>query len=217
MKGWFGQPHRHSLAARGVRTRGIENPVADPVYYQPGIYEDNPLKERRRREFVGSGLERLSTRQVLDEVNRFISEFDGSREWEEGRLEDYYDMLDRMFDLDTSYEDFKEIYSEGGHFFEVKAVYLFGSRVSGFWTDESDIDVYLQIKPIWCLDAEYVDRIAEKLREAIVNYLYDEDRFPTVVDNEGHFITVDVIQVSTKTPEEYYWGYPMLKIWEAGD
>ena len=213
---WPHEPHRHALARRGIRTRAIENPYADPKHYDPKLYEKSWLKDKAKRPFMGSGLEDVNKWDVLNAVNVFLYEFDGSKEWEEGRLEDYYFMFkDRFNDFDMSFEDFEKIYEEDGRLFNVKTIYIFGSRVTGYWNPYSDIDIYMELGPTPGIEDEYIDYMADKFRDTVDNYLHDEDRWP-VLKIDGKPIRIDIPIVSTSPPDEDHLG-PALVIWGVGD
>ncbi|GAH45326.1 unnamed protein product, partial [marine sediment metagenome] len=40
-------------------------------------------------------------------------------------------------DFDISFEDFEKLYENEKRLFDVKAIYIFGSRVTGYWTPQS--------------------------------------------------------------------------------
>jgi predicted nucleotidyltransferase len=213
LRGWHREPARHSLAARGIRTRAIPNPVASEKSYDPRIYEWRPSKGHR--EFRGSGLDKIHIDDVISSVHDYWSEFDGSREWSEYRLEDYYD-LPGIKNL-MSYDDLEALYREGGHLFEIEAVYLFGSRVTGFWNDLSDLDVYIKIKSIRGMDPGNLDLVAERMRDTIDEYLHDQGRWPYITDDDGKRIRLEIPIISTLEPEDNNPDgtiVPLL-IWEA--
>ena len=218
--GWPNEPHRHALASRGIRTRAIENPFATPGRYDPKIYEENLMKGKTKRPFRGSGLENIDVWNVLGAVDGFLYEFDGTREWEEGRLDDYYYMFkDRFNDFDMSYDEFYELYEDDKKLFNVKAIYIFGSRVTGYWTQYSDIDIYIEIGQTPGIENDYIEYMAEKTSDTIDNYLADEGSIPMVRDDKGTPLKVDIPIISTQSPWDNFDddNYPALLIWEEGD
>ena len=218
MRGWHNEPMRHSLARRGIRTRAIPNPLADPDHYDPDLYEKNWLKDKAKRPYRGSGLENINEWDVLHPVEEFIYEFDGSKEWEEGRLDDYYYMFkDRFNDFDMSYDDFEELYESGKKLFNVKAIYIFGSRVTGYWIPYSDIDIYIELERTPGIENEYIEYMADKMSDTIDNYLAEEGRVPMVRDDKGTPLKVDIPIISTQSPWDNFDddNYPALLIWEA--
>lgn len=216
VRGWRDEPYRHALARRGIRTRAIKNPLASPDHYDPKLYEKNWSKDKAKRLFRGSGLENTDVWNVLGAVDGFLYEFDGSKEWEEGRLDDYYYMFkDRFNDFDMSYDEFYELYESDKKLFNVKAIYIFGSRVTGYWTPDSDIDVYIELSSTPGITDEDLDYMADKFNDTVENYLHDENRWPMLYI-DGKEIKVDIPVVTVSPPDEDHYG-PMLKIWEVGD
>ena len=210
--GWPDEPHRHALARRGIRTRAIPNPIASPDRYDPKLYDRLDVK----RTFKGSGLEDINSWDVLGGVDEFLYEFDGSKEMDEGRLIDYYYMFKERFrDFDMSFKDFEKIYEEDGKLFDVKAIYIFGSRVTGYWTPDSDVDVYIELKSTPGIADDYLDYMAGKFSDAVENYIHDESEWPMLYI-DGKEIKVDIPVVTVSQPDESHYG-PMLKIWEEGD
>lgn len=217
MKGWHDEPHRHAMAARGIRTRAIPNPLADPEHYDPKLYEKSWLKDKTKRPFRGSGLENVSKWDVLNAINEFLYEFDGTKEWEEGRLHDYYYMFkDRFNDFDMSFEDFEELYENEKRLFNVKAIYIFGSRVTGYWTPQSDIDIYIELGPTPGIEDDYIEYMAGKMSDTIDNYLAEEGRIPMVRDDEGNLLKVDIPIVAIEPPGDRF-ASQIISIWEVGD
>ena len=210
--GWPNEPHRHALARRGIRTRAIENPYAGPDRYDPKLYDKLEIK----RKFRGSGLENINSWDVLGGVDEFLYEFDGSKEMDQGRLIDYYYMFEERFrDFDMSFEEFEKLYEEDRKLFDVKAIYIFGSRVTGYWTPDSDVDVYIELSSTPGITDEYLDYMADNFNDTVENYLHDENRWPMLYI-DGKEIKVDIPVVTVSPPDEDHYG-PMLKIWEEGD
>ena len=209
---WPNEPHRHALARRGIRTRAIPNPIANPDSYDPKLYDRLEIK----RTFKGSGLENVDKWDVINGVEAFLYEFDGAKEMEQGRLIDYYYMFkDRFRDFDMSFEDFEKIYNEDRKLFDVKAIYVFGSRVTGYWTPDSDVDIYIELKSTPGITDEDLDYMAGKFNDTVENYLHDESEWPMIYI-DGKEIKVDIPVVTTSPPDKDHYG-PMLRIWEEGD
>lgn len=210
---WPNEPHRHALARRGIRTRAIPNPIADPSLYDIEWYRRKG--EKVSRKFVGSGLEGIEKFDVLDELRTYIREIDGTKEIEEGYVRDYYNFLAGLTrDMsEMPYEEFEKFFDEWeDRFLEIEAIYLTGSRVTGFYTPESDIDVYIQIKkPELKTDVD-VDYLLEKIVDAVDNYLSDEGIEMRVYDRSTRKdVKVDVNKISLDPPD-----VPAIVIHEGG-
>lgn len=67
---WYKESHRHSLAARGIRTRAISNPVASPKWFDERRYGEGTYKGDRP--YLGSGLENVDEQEVIDWVKDFV-------------------------------------------------------------------------------------------------------------------------------------------------
>lgn len=217
MCGWHRESYRHSLASRGIKTRAILNPVASLECYNPRLYEKNSYKQERS--FIGSGLEVIDVSEVLNVVNEHIYEVNGRQDYEEGRLREYYHILKGLFNnFNMSYEDFEDVYKSGRSLFDLKAIYLFGSRVTGFWRSCSDIDVYIQIKSFPGIDDNDLNQMVAKIGNIIFDLRCEEGLDITTGIRD---VKVDVPIISTTRPEVYYdddRGFevgPAILIWEA--
>lgn len=170
--------------------------------------------------FKGSGLDDVSVYDVLENVDEFTREFNGSKEYDEGRLGDYYLMVKDMFrNFDMSFDDFEELYNNDMRLFNIRAIYIFGSRVTGFWEDGSDIDIYIELDRTPGFGNDDLEYMAEKMSDAIDNYLADEGRDLLLRDDKGRILKVDIPIISTESPFDKFDNneYPALLIWEVGD
>ena len=205
---WPKESHRHALARRGIRTRAIPNPVVDMNLHDSKIHERNLRKDNTSRRFKGSGLEDIDKDNLIEKINESLYEFDGSREWDEGRLEDYYHKVrDGFRDFNMSFEEFKSIYETGKKLFNVKSIYIYGSRVTGYWLPHSDIDVYIQIGPTPGIKNYQLDQMATEMNNMVVR----------VKNEEGRSIHVDISMISMFSPEIHFdrYDFPSILIWEA--
>ena len=178
---WSNESYRHSLAAHGIRTRAIVNPVAGQEWYDRKKYGLGSRKGYRR--FAGSGLEDIETQDVVDWVNDIV--ILANQVGEEEGLE---------------------------YHLKIKAIYVVGSRVSGFYTYKSDIDVLI----------EFNDDVPQDGREIFRNkmdrMMYDAVDMTShnliwmVMDKGGSHVKVDIAKWGWEGPDE---GTPYLKIWEA--
>ena len=205
MRGWPNEPHRHALASRGICTRAIPNPIADPSLYDIEWYRRKGEKDSRK--FVGSGLEGIDKFDVLDELRTYIREVDGTKEIEEGYIRDYYNFLAGLTrDMrEMPYEEFEKFFDDvvsEERFLEIEAIYLTGSRVTGFYIPESDIDVYIQIKKPKLKTKLDMDYLLEKIMDAVDNYLSDEGIEMKVYDRSTKKdVKVDVNKISPDPPD----------------
>ena len=185
-RGWHGEPYRHGLAARGIRTRAIVNPVAHPKWIgQPTVYGPTrygPSTIKGTRLYVGSGLKYLDKQEIVDWVKDFVI------------------LMNQIAE------------EEGKHLgVEIQSVYLVGSRVSGFYTPESDLDVVVQFKEIPLREkSRILDVLDDYMVEALMALGHDAEWLLKSGDDEA--VRVDLVLYSWEGPEE---GLPHLKIWEA--
>ena len=215
---WHKEPHRHALASRGIRTRAIPNPVASPELYDEEWYR----RKGSPRSFVGSGLEGFKPYDVIYELLTFLRVADGTINYEENEdfdvdLRDYYEGMSRLTRSFSNlpYEVFESYFDYDERFLEVEAIYLTGSRVTGFYTDESDVDVYIQFKRRPEIEERYgvdFERLVEKLHESTNNILYDNEMQEMWVRDKvtGKDVRVDVTMISMDPP-----SVPSIKIWEG--
>lgn len=186
-RGWHEEPARHSLAARGIRTRAIANPVASPRWHQerytPGSYKG-------LREYSGSGLKHLNKQEIIDWTKDFVI------------LMNQISEEDIWLDGSSKHNDLK---------LEIKSIYLVGSRVSGFYTSESDLDVVVEFKEsIRSDDSEYIRLVEDYMVDALM--ALDHDAEWLVASNDDESVRVDLVLYGWEGPDE---GSPQLKIWEA--
>lgn len=211
MKGWFYEPARHAMAARGIRTRAIPNPIASP-----DLYDEEWYGRKGHREFVGSGLEGLYSFDIINQVMDYIRIFDGTQNYEnDWNMEDYHHSLSSMHRgmRNIPHEEFEKMFDYDRRFLEIESIYVTGSRVSGFYLPDSDIDVYIQIKnrsefEKYGIDTEY---LFDKMQEAVNEVMYHNDMEMKVYDQESKdYIKVDVTIISTDPPTK-----PAIEIWEG--
>lgn len=183
-RGWHNETARHSLASRGIRTRAIVNPVADPKWYQEERYGPGESSVKGPREFRGSaGLSNVTLNKVVDWVLDSV-------------------ILINQYLNEEGVKDFNV---------EVEAIYLVGSRVSGFYIGESDLDVIVRFKgqPLH-MKSRYLFKLDGAVEDAQMTIRGDPAWWLTTEDDE--YIGIDVVSYSWEGPEE---GSPYLKIWEA--
>lgn len=126
MRGWFGEPMRHGLAARGIKS--------DAPYM---------LKER--------GIRDLNIEELDRKLNVYISYVDGNHEIENGReaSKGYYNYINDMVGLDEKgiyEEDLVNFFENGNRLFDVVAYEVIGSRAHGTNRPDSDTDILLYLK-----------------------------------------------------------------------
>jgi predicted nucleotidyltransferase len=201
LRGWPSEPARHSLSARGI-----------PNSISPrNICKTKSYGKKGMRKFKGSGLEELNKDDILESINNIMYEFNGKKEWEEGDLKNYYELLKRSSEhFNMPYDVFEKIYSDGNTFFEIEKIYLFGSRVTGFWRDDSDLDVYIKLKFHPRINNKIMNELAE-LMDGTIEYLNERDAMPKVKDRKGNEIIIDTPVVSTNEPTEK----DIILLWEA--
>ncbi len=178
-KGWFREPARHSLASRGIRTRAISNPVASPKWkpkYSSGHHD---------REFIGSGLESLDKKQIIDWAKMFT------------------ERINQIASEKKKYSDDMDI--------KLGGIYVTGSRVAGFHNKYSDVDIILLFHNI---PLHHVWEV-EDIMDYVWDYWDEKDWVDDfyLVDDDGKKIRVDVVGWgdSGEPAEDESW----LKIWEA--
>ena len=166
---WPNEPHRHSLASRGIRTRSIPNPITSPKW-----------THKEKRLYSGSGLS-----IDVDEVVELV--------------DDYIKSVNRY-----SYQDHNDLN------LNVESIYLVGSRVSGFHTEESDLDLLVVFKKDDRSDNEsYNKLIGDYFQE--VWRVGIESGGSSIETDEGEIINIDLFW-EWKSPDR---DLPHLKIWEA--
>lgn len=141
-----------------------------------------PGSHKGLREYSGSGLKYLDKQEIIDWVKDFVILMNQISE------EEYNDL-----ELD------------------IKSIYLVGSRVSGFHTSESDLDVVVEFKKDdRSNDAAYTKLIDDYMVDALMSLDHDAEWLLKTGDDES--VRVDLIVYGWEGPDE---GSPQLKIWEA--
>jgi len=94
---------------------------------------------------------------------------------------------------------------------ELQSIYLVGSRVSGFYTPESDLDVIVRFKEIPLREKSgMLDALDNYMVEALMALDHDAEWLLRSGDDEA--VRVDLVSYGWEGPDE---GSPYLKIWEA--
>lgn len=166
---WPDESSRHSLAARGIRTKAIPNPVINPKW-----------THKEKRLYSGSGLS-VDVDNVIELVD------------------DYIKSVNRY-----SHQDYNDLN------LNAESIYLVGSRVSGFHTEESDLDILVVFKKEDRSDNEsYNKLIGDYFQE--VWRVGIESGGSSIETDEGEIINIDLFW-EWKLPDK---DLPYLKIWEA--
>lgn len=223
MMSWPKESHRHALAARGIRTCAIPNPIASPKLHM--IPEMYTKRKECNREFVGSGLKKIDSQELIEKVSMGFNLLQRHR-YDDETYNDYLDMMVKFFHVKGTNKKhirniIDRIINTG---IEIDEIYIYGSRVTGFFAPESDIDVAVIIKPkdeLKNLLAELIHYTSnpnsmlslfiDTHREVLYRkFGYGRDIF--VFDEDGNRIDVD----------DHYIGFeksemigPNIKIWEA--
>lgn len=177
---WRNEPQRHSLASRGIRTRAIINPIADPKWHQPTRY--GPDTTKGTRWYAGSGLKYLDKEEIIDWIKDFVI------------------LMNQI-----SHEEYNDLE------LDIKSIYLVGSRVSGFYTSESDLDVIVKFKEDPRSDnPNYTKLVDDYMVDALMALDHDSEWLLKTGEDES--VRVDLVLYGWEGPEE---GSPHLKIWEA--
>ena len=125
MKGWHNESYRHSLASRGMRT----------VSYHSYI-ERNPI------------FDIIADRnELIKKLDYYISLIDGRSEIEGGdeAIRHYQEFFNDI-GFEFTFDELKELFGSGYKLFDVTEVSVVGSRVSGGYREDSDIDVLVTLK-----------------------------------------------------------------------
>lgn len=219
--GWWSEPTRHSLASRGIRTRAIPNPIADSSLYDSSLYGTS---RKSSREYSGSGLEDFEVDEVVDFVeirmgrirdmlnkkSVFLNWFEaeGDDEW----IENESSVTGVMHYRKTSVERLYKAMKDNPDLIEVDEIHLIGSRVTGFWRPDSDLDIYVKVK----IKPELLEVTGGSDRELIMllEVLRDYARVTSEYDYENNMsinhILTDVVRLSLYRPVE-----PSLVVWRS--
>ncbi len=185
MMSWPNETYRHSLASRGIRTRAIINPVASPRWRQERY---TPGSHKGMRWYAGSGLESLDKQEII------------------GWVEDIVILMNQMSKEDVWIDGISNDLE-----LEIKSIYLVGSRVSGFYTSESDLDVVVEFKKNpRSNDSNYIRLVEDYMVDALMALDHDAEWLLKSGDDEA--VRVDLVVYGWEGPDE---GSPYLKIWEA--
>jgi predicted nucleotidyltransferase len=223
MKGWPREPARHSLSARGIRSRAIKNPIADPNLYDREWYSKKG--EKHPRKFVGSGLEGINSYDLIETITpviniiRGFNEDNGTHQYPE----EYAASLKSISrEMDIPIERIEEFWSNYEDFLQIKAIYVTGSRVTGFYNSKSDVDIYIQyedrpefhrqLNDIHMDQTTEVEDFFDGLLEAA--YLGIDvsggDDLHVKDYTTGKKVKVDIMHLSIEPPK-----VPAIKIWEG--
>jgi len=224
---WRNEPQRHSLASRGIRTRAIFNPLAAPELYDPKLYK---IRKGVDRKFIGSGLEKINLETLVDEVGLGFDLLQRNLFDDDQIYENYLDMMIRPYHVaGTNKEHLRGIIDQIINIgIEIDEVYVYGSRVTGFYIPESDIDVAVVIKPkegLVDLFDELIDYTysPDANLNSVLSYFtychreilgsefgYGYDLF--MIDEDGNHMRIDIHYVGFEEPENIG---PGLKVWES--
>lgn len=223
-KGWHNEPGRHGLASRGIRTRAIPTPGFKPSEHLEHFYTG--MKGGRR--FIGSGLEDIDPEDLIllsTETMDFLDKtnFDDENEYESFLNEVVDEFQNTIFecglkrDVDTR-RTIDDIFTIG---LEPQSIYVFGSRVSGYYTPESDIDVAIVMKKNpeamaivrrgWTLDSFLFFKSLFDAVLVVLTREYGWGEIPVIGDEQGRDIQVDMgLMIEHPSSRQ-----PTVKIWEA--
>ena len=125
MKGWHNDPYRHSLASRGVRTVSYHSYIErNPIF--------NIIADRN---------------ELTKKLDYYISLIDGRSEMEGGNEAiGHYQEIFNDIGFEFTFDELKELFGSGYKLFDVTEVSVVGSRVSGGYRSDSDIDVLVTLK-----------------------------------------------------------------------
>ena len=223
MKGWPREPARHSLSARGIRSRAIKNPVADPNLYDKEWYSKKG--EKKPRKFVGSGLEGINSYDLIETITPVINIIRGFDD-ENGThiyAGDYSASLNRISrEMDISEDRIEEFWSNYEDFLQIKAIYVTGSRVTGFYNSKSDVDIYIQYEDRPEFHRDYGEIHMDQTNEVEVFFdhlieaaylgagISDKNNLHVKDYTTGKKVKVDMMRLSIEPPK-----VPAIKIWEG--
>ena len=189
MKGWHNESQRHSLASRGIRTRAIPNPVASEDLYW------QPTKL-----------------WYLYEVQKGETD---TRDFRGSGLEGIYkdDVMDIVWKV------VKNMEKRLGVPVVLKDVFLSGSRVTGFWNEDSDLDVSIVVEP---KDIESLlvsiggrSQLSWKINDVGAHASNDliETGESFVMDDNGNEIDVQINSVYLYNPDVDKIGDTEMLLW----
>ena len=141
-----------------------------------------PGSHKGTRWYAGSGLKYLDEQEIIDWIKDFVILMNQISEEEYNDLE-----------------------------LEIDTIYLVGSRVSGFHTSESDLDVVVKFKEdTRSKNPAYIKLVDDYMVDALMALDHDAEWLLKSGDDES--IRIDLVSYGWEGPEE---GSPHLKIWEA--
>lgn len=225
MKGWHNEPQRHSLASRGIRSVGIENPYITRSELTELVYGDRKYE----REYMGSGVEGIEPEDITEyvfEITRYMNEksFDSSDHYYEflGHVTD--SVWTNAFSSDTIVDDdiynaINEIFSR--NLIKIKSIQVYGSRVTGYHRPLSDVDVAVIIEEnkdlMDLIESVWPDSAASFLKllffssnTALIE-MYGRPSDVIRIDNEKNEIEIDV----TMSMEDIDPLHPSIEIWKV--
>ena len=177
---------KNESARHSLASRGIRTRAIINPIASPRWYQERYYGEgtyKGKRPYLGSGLENVDQQEIVDWVKDFVILMNQIAE-EEGD------------ELDVN----------------LQSIYLVGSRVSGFYTEESDIDIVIRFKDISVKEQmEKIDKMDKYLPDAWMMMGHDKEWLVKSSD-EDDLIKVDIASWGWTPPEE---SSPYLKIWEA--
>lgn len=219
--GWRNESARHSLASRGIRTRAIPNPVADPSLYDSSLYG---ISRKVDRDYRGSGLDNFEVdevvnfvetrmgriKDILNKKSIFLNwfEVEGDDEW----IENESSVTGVMRYRKTSVERLYKLMKDDPDIIEVDEIHLIGSRVTGFWRPNSDLDIYVKvkIKPELLEVTGGLDRELIMLLEVLRDYARVTSEYDYGDNMIVNHILTDVVRLSLYEPVE-----PSLVVWRS--
>lgn len=101
---------------------------------------------------------------------------------------------------------------------EVKSILLTGSRVSGFYKDDSDLDIYIVLKwpddedNIRWMESDYSTNVNNGIDNAKWDMWMNKEN--VIIDDNGNKIKMDV-NFGWDNPLDSEYSLPYVKIWEA--
>lgn len=221
-RGWYNEPYRHSLAARGIK-----NLIANPNLYRPEFHEGT----KRGREFLDEkGLEMVDVlfiEDLVDEVNEHLKAgyYDVGRKSE--FVSYFHDALmnedwitDEVWGYDSDPNisrreigEFYDVWRKDRSIVSVDEIYIVGSRVTGFYLPESDVDVFVRMKPNPKLFEIFGTR--EKIN-AILSLIWDTGvlfyKFDAEKSPEVGGLRLDIVNFSLGEPP-----CPAISVWRSGE
>lgn len=177
---------KHESARHSLASRGIRTrAIINPVA-SPRWYQERYYGEgthKGKRSYLGSGLENVDQQEIIDWIKDFVT------------------LMNQIAD------------EEGDELnVDLQAIYLVGSRVSGFYTEGSDIDIVIEFKNLPVKEQiEKIDKMNKYLVDALMMLSHDAEWLVKSGDDDD-MIKVDIVTWGWNPPDE---SSPYLKIWEV--